>query len=462
MDLVLPGPRRIPRRLAVKTDVYPKAPTVAPPDRLRAIALWAALLVPLGLLHAFVLAEICIAATDILFIAAMVRRRDLSWARTPWFTAAMLWWVWLVFCSNPWLFTTENWRLGLVEALVVIRLILFAAALQHWVLTTNFSRYLAWLVLALSCLWIGVESWEQYLTGTNIFGDHRFGDGALTGPFWKPRAGALYAHLLYVALLPPVVAFYAKSRTRWQLAALAITVIGVVTSVLIGQRSPTVLAGLGLCIAAGLIPQLRRAAVVAAAVAVLFLLATPFISPPTYGKLIGETSRNFAHFSLSPYGQLYIRGIVMGLASPLHGWGYNGFRALCTRPQFGAGFPAFGIAPTKLALGACNLHPHNYYVQSFADAGYPGLILFVIMIGVGFKTLATGLWKNPDAIRVGVLICFITFIWPFETGDAFPTLYMLGWFYYALGLGLALTNISVQIAKSPVPGVLLKSEPVNA
>jgi len=355
--------------------------------------------------------------------------------------------------------------MGFIEAVVVIRMLVFAIALQHWVLSTGFARRIAWWVLALSCLWIGVESWEQYLTGTNIFGDHRYGDGALTGPFWKPRAGALYAHLLYLALLPPLMAIYAKGRT-WRIVALALAVLGVVTSVLIGQRSPTVLAGLGLVTAAFFFPQLRRIASIAAIAAVAFLAATPILSPATYGKLIGETSRQVAHFALSPYGQIWTRGIVMGLASPLHGWGYNGYRALCPQPQFAAGLPVFRLAPTRLALGACNLHPHSYYIQSFADAGIPGLILFVLLIAIWFKTLASGLLKNPDPARVGLFICFLTFVWPFETTDAFPTLYMLGWFFFALGLGLALADASHDIlrepAVSPIPGPILKSEPINA
>jgi O-antigen ligase len=434
-------------------------------DKLRLIALCTALLVPLGLLHAWVLAEVMIALTDILFLAEMLRRRDVSWARTPWFIAAVLWWVWLVFCSDPLMFTTASWRMGFIEAVVVIRMLVFAIALQHWVLSTGFARRIAWWVLALSCLWIGVESWEQYLTGTNIFGDRRYGDGALTGPFLKPRAGALYAHLLYLALLPPLMAIYARGRT-WRIAALALAVLGVVTSVLIGQRSPTVLAALGLVTAAFFFPQLRRIASIAAIAAVAFLAATPILSPATYGKLIGETSRQVAHFALSPYGQIWTRGIVMGLASPLHGWGYNGYRALCPQPQFGAGLPVFGLAPTQLALGACNLHPHSYYIQSFADAGIPGLILFVLLIAIWFKTLGSGLLKNPDPARVGLFICFLTFVWPFETTDAFPTLYMLGWFFFALGLGLALADASHDIlrepAASPIPGPILKSEPINA
>jgi hypothetical protein len=433
-------------------------------DKLRPFALCTALLVPLGLLHAWVLAEVMIGLTDLFFLIEMVRRRDLSWARTPWFIAAMLWWVWLVFCSTPLLFTTASWKMGFTEAVVVIRMLLFAAALQHWVLTTPASRRAAWLILALSCLWIGVESWEQALTGTNIFGDHRYGDGALTGPFFKPRAGALYAHLLFLALLPPLMAIYGKGRI-WQIAALALAVLGVVTSVLIGQRSPTILAILGLFTAAFFIPQLRRIAIIAVIAAAAFLAATPILSPPTYRKLIGETSRQVAHFALSPYGEIWTRGTVMGLASLWHGWGYNGYRALCPLPQFGAGLPSLGIAPTQLALGACNLHPHSYYIQSFTDAGLPGLILFVALIAIWFRSLSAGLLKNPDPIRVGLFIFFFTFVWPFETTDEFPTLYMLGWFFFTLGLGLALTdastNISSKRAESPIPGPILKSEPLN-
>lgn len=438
----------------------PPMPIEAQTDRLRGLALCTAMLVPLGLLHAWVMAEVMIGLTDLLFLAAMLRRRDFTWTRSPWFIAAMLWWVWLVFCSIPILFTTASIRMGLLEAIVIIRMLLFAAALQHWLLTTPRSRSIAWWILALSCLWIGVESWQQYLTGKNIFGDYRFGDGALTGPFFKPRAGALYAHLLFLALLPPLIALYAKGR-NWQFAGLALAVLGVVTSVLIGQRSPTILVALGLVTAAFFYPQLRRIAIIAGIAAVAFLAATPFISPRTYAKLIGETSRQVAHFALSPYGQIWTRGIVMGLASPLHGWGYNGFRELCPQPQFGGGLPALGIAPTQLALGACNLHPHSYYIQAFTDAGLPGLILFVILIAIWFRMLVAGLLKNPDPVRIGLFIFFFTFVWPFETTDAFPTLYMLGWFFFALGLGLAHTNILPERAGAPIPGPLIKSEPIN-
>src|ERR1700739_4641878 len=178
------------------------------PDMLRRIALAAALLVPLGLLHAFPAAEVGIGIVDVLFLVTKVQDRDWGWARQPWFVLALLWWAWLLLCSTPLPFAAfgaAGWVMGFVQAFVVLRLLVFTVALQTWLLVTPRAQKAAWLTLALSALWIGIESWQQYLTGTNIFGDHRWGDGSLTGPFWKPRAGALYMHILFPAMLPVVV-----------------------------------------------------------------------------------------------------------------------------------------------------------------------------------------------------------------------------------------------------------------
>lgn len=414
-------------------------------ERLRLIALSAALLVPLGLLHAWVLAEICIGVVDGLFLLECARGRGFTWTRQPWFMAAMLWWGWLLLCSLPLpaLGTGgAGWARGFMQALVIPRFFVFVAALQGWVLTTPGARRAAWWMLAASSVWIGLEAWQQYFTGSNLFGEHRWSDGSLTGPFRRPRAGALYAHLLFASLLPPVLAMLGRRgagwrRAAWRAGALALAGLGVVTAVLIGQRMGVVLSAVGLAGTALLVPQLRRVALVLVLVAGAVLLATPVISPPTYAKLVGETYVNLRHFTLSPYGELFTRASVMGLQSPWHGWGYNGFRVLCPQARFGGGLPALGIAPTALGLGACNLHPHNFYFQAFVDAGVPGVVLFVAMVAVWLRTLARGLWGRVEPLRAGLLIAVVTFVWPLGSADEFPILYMSGWLFFVFGLALA-------------------------
>jgi len=415
------------------------------PEKLRLAALVAALLVPFGLLHAFVLAEICIGIADVLFLAHSALARDWRWTKPLWLRVALLWWVWLLLCSTPLPlpgFGVAGWGHGFIQALVVIRLILFTAALQSWLLTTQAARRAAWVILALCCVWIGLESWQQYLTGTNIFGNKRWGDGSLTGPFWKPRAGALYAHLLFIALLPPLAALLAKPGWRGRAGGLALAVLGVATSVLIGQRMGVALTGLGLFVTAAFMPRLRLPAIICVAVAAAVLVATPIISPATHSKLVGETQQNFHHFSQSPYGEIYTRATVMGLQSPWHGWGYNGYRADCALPRFDGGLPALGIPPTSLQLLACIQHPQNFYVQAFVDSGFPGLILFIALVLVWTWDLLRGLFRTPDPLRVGLFIAVLNFTWPIASTDQFPVMYMLGWLFFFLGFGLACADIA--------------------
>ena len=402
------------------------------PERLKLFALAATLLVPPGLLHAFLLAEIGIGITDILFLLAAFRQRNWQPFRQTWFVAAIIWWLWLLVCSLPIGHVTAGWSNAVVQAAVIIRFLVFALALQTWVLTTPTGRRTLWALLALSCLWIGVEAWQQYLTGRNIFGDPRWGDGALTGPFWKPRAGILYSHLLFVVV--PPLAIKLRGRAGSALAGVLLS-LGAVTAVLIGQRMGTAFMILGALAAAAFLPRLRRPVAAALLAAGLTLLATPIISPPTHAKLVGETSKNLTHFSRSPYGEIYTRAAVMGLDSPWRGWGYNGFRTFCPAPQFDAGLPALGIAPTSTAMFACNLHPHNFYLQAFEESGFPGLALFTLMNLLWLVALRPKPARDP--VLVGLFIGVLTYAWPIASTDAFPTLYEPGWLFVILGLGLA-------------------------
>ncbi|HQT68288.1 MAG: hypothetical protein B7Z78_05845 [Rhodospirillales bacterium 20-60-12] len=404
------------------------------PTRLHSIALAATLVLPLWLLHARAFADLFIVLTDLLFLAACAGTADWRWLRRPWLVIALLWWGWEVICSIPGF--GSSGPAGLVQALVLVRLILFAAALEQFVLSDARARHFAWVALALSCLWIGLESWQQILTGRNLFGDHRWPDGSLTGPFWRPRAGAPYAHLLFPALLPALAWLIGRKQPLWRIS-LFLLVVGMATVILIGQRMPTLLALLGLAVAALFLRQLRGAALGALALGAVLIAATPLVSPPTYHKLVIHFAQQMDHFAASPYGELYTSAHAMIMQSPWHGYGFNGFRDLCPQPQFRTGIPALNIPPTALALGACNIHPHNFYLQAATDSGLPGLALFTALNAAWLLALGRGLWRNPAPLRVGLFIGVLTYAWPLASTDSFATLPMAGWLFMMAGLGLA-------------------------
>ncbi len=112
------------------------------------------------------------------------------------------------------------------------------AALEHWVLRLPWRRVWLARLAALAALYIAAQTVLQLATGRNLQGYGRWGDGELTGPFEHPRAGAPLTRLLFPAVLP------AMARLgRWY--GLLLLVASVLVVVLIGQRMPLLLTGLG-------------------------------------------------------------------------------------------------------------------------------------------------------------------------------------------------------------------------
>jgi O-antigen ligase len=274
----------------------------------------------------------------------------------------------------------------------------------------------------------------------------------LTGPFRKPRAATAYAHLLAVSLLPVIIPML-SSKTLWpRLAAFALAALSVTTIILIGQRTPILLALLSLAAAAFFIPRFRPAAFAGFIAGAAVLAATPLIAPAAHARVVVLFAQQMAHFGTSVYGQLYGRALTMVFYAPWHGYGFDGFRTLCPLPMFNPGLPQFGLLPTQPGL-ACNLHPHNFYLQALTDSGLPGLILFTALNLAWLLALCRGLRQNPDPLRVGLFAGVLTFAWPLASTDNFATLPHAGWLFLLLGLGLAMAHITLNLNPSDQPHV---------
>ena len=398
------------------------------------IALAATLTLPLALLHARALAEILIAAIDILFLLRTALTRNTAWLRQSFTLAAIAWWLWLSLCSA--LGTG-----GLLMALLAIRLPVLALALSEWVLAgpterDSARRHVAWAMLAASAAWIALQSWEQYLLGTNLFGIPRYPDGALTGPFNKPRAGPAYILLFFPALLPAIASLARRPNLAPRAAGVALAIAAALTMVMIGQRMPTALMVLGLAAAALLVPGLRVAALCAVLAGAALLAALPWASPAAAAKLIAQTTTQMAHFPQSDYGQIFTRAITSAELHPWLGLGFDGFRRGCADPHAMHGIAWLGIpdAHGNGGLAACNLHPHNYYLEALDNAGLPGLALFIAMVAAAVARL----WRNKAApAGAGMLVGALVALWPVASTSAFTSMPNGGWVFLVLGVGFS-------------------------
>ncbi len=408
------------------------------------VAVAACLLLPLALLHARAVAEILIAAIDLLFLGNALRTGQAGWLRHPFALAAGAWWLWLVLCSA--LGTG-----GLLLAIVAIRLPVLALALGDWLLASEargaWARAMLWRVLAACLCWIGLEAWQQYLTGSNLFGQPRWIDGALTGPFAKPRAGPAFILLFFPVVVPAAARLTARPGLARRLAGIGLAVLAALTLVLIGQRMPTALMVLGLAATALLLPKLRAATLAALLAGAALVAGLRWVSPAASAKLVSQTADQMAHFAQSDYGLIFTRALTVSQLHPWLGWGFDGFRRGCHDFWTMHGIDWLGIATANLngGLGACNLHPHNYYLEALDNAGIPGLALFCLMVAGALLKLAGGITRL-SALRAGLLVGTVVALWPAASTSAFTSMPNGGWVFLLLGLGFAAAG-----GNNPVP-----------
>ena len=410
------------------------APLAARLDRAAAFCV---LGIPPGMLHAFAVAEALIAIILLLFLCRSGLLRDWSWLRRTWVRIALAWWAWAILCSLPGI--GEGGGASLTQALVVGRYILFIAALEHVVLADPAIRRWLWAVLAACAAWIGLSAVLQAATGRNLAGYPRWGDGELTGPFQKPRAGPPLARLLPVALIPTIGRLLEAGREWWRPAATALLAAAAVACVvLIGQRMPVLLTVLAMGVAALFLPRLRLPVAAALALGALLVAASAVVAPPTFYRLVTKFTTQMASWPDSNYGQIASRAVAIAEDHPLTGRGFQGFRTGCMQERYWRGWThATNPADTGGGALGCNLHPHNIYLQAVTDAGLPGLALFSAMILAWGLTLARGLWRTPAPLRVALFATWAAAFWPLaSTMNAF-SIEFGGLTFLLVGFGLA-------------------------
>ncbi len=427
------------------------------------LGLAATLLCPVFLLHGRGVAEAMIDITAGAFLVRSTLIRDWLWMRETWVRIALLWWLWLVICSLPIGVPGQGGDHGgngsFVQALATLRFLLFAAALQSWTLRRPLHRRVMGWFVAAAFAYIAGQLLLQAVIGVNLFGDPRFHDGTLTGPYDKPRAAAPLSRLLFPALLPAAAWLMRRDTTAWRRAAAvgtaaATLVGGLAIMVLAGQRMPLLLSGLGFVVAGLMLRRLRRLLLACLALVPVLVAGSAIVSQRGFGHLVLLFDHQMRHFASSPYGLIYVRALVMARANPWAGRGFDGFRTGCADPRYFHGLPPFSAAASDGgAAGFCVQHPHNHYLQALTDAGIPGLVLFCVMIWSWLAALAPGRARGGEedpvlrAWRTGLFVAVLIQEWPIASTSAFTNMPLGGWFFLLLGLGLAAAPPYIQASK---------------
>ena len=405
--------------------------------RLFQIAFTATLLLPPALLYARAIADGLLSTVAILFLASKWARRDRTWLQPVHVRLSLVYWAWLLVCTA---LAGRIHEFG--EALAVVRLFLFAAALEFWVLTNGRERRYLQYAITLVAAWVVIEAWQQQCLGTNVFGDPRWGSGVLTGPMREPRAGLTLQTLYFAAFLPPAMHLIAGPKLWRPLAGALLLIVTMLTMALIGQRMPMLLVIFGYGIAALVMRRFRWPMAIALAALVAGVTAASLLMPQAYHTLVTVFLNRMSDFWSEPYAVIYQRALVMVQAHPWLGLGFDGFRDNCADPRYVHVLDWIPVTDINEPY-SCTIHPHNYWLQIATNSGLIGVTLFASLSVAWLARIGHGMIANPRAIQVALFVSLCLVLWPIASTTSLFTVPNAGWVFLLIGWGLAQQRATV-------------------
>jgi O-antigen ligase len=391
----------------------------------------AALLLPWGLIFSRGLAEACVAIIGLLFLIESFRCKNWQWLRDPVVKIGLLTWGWLLltsfFATNP----LEAFSL----AAPWIRYLLLYAALRSWILIQKESLLLFSKIMAIMLCLVIIDTIWQYIVGTSLTGHLRDSSGRLTGPMDNVKVGIFMAKMLVPCI--GILLFFAAIQQNYRLLSIATALLftAIATIMITGERTAFASTVIGFFTAAILLAlSEKKLRGLALGGMIIIILAAGFLFY-TQGWVQDRAQQFYSTISSYPvteYGQLAKAGILMGQDHLLTGAGLKGFRALC---------------PDLLAAGkvtVCNLHPHNPYLEWFAETGIMGLLLFISLVLCLFITAIKNFIKQNGTERLLpalVLACLIINFFPFMPTQSifsnWPTILL----WYSVSVTLSALNV---------------------
>ncbi len=136
------------------------------------------------------------------------------------------------------------------------------------------------------------------------------------------------------------------------------------------------------------------------------------------------------NFFDSQWGAHYLTAYEIYKSNKLIGSGIKSFRVECANEKYEK-------INSLRSKSRCSTHPHNIYLEILSETGLVGFVLFLFAIiqifKIQFKKVLSAR-PNLYLFHLGILIAFITLVWPIQTTGSFFSTFngFFYWFYAAL------------------------------
>ena len=304
-------------------------------------------------------ADLWLTLIGLIFLIRCIVKKDWSWSSQLWFKCALGLWLYGLFSA----LTGPDPMFTFQQGFVWIRFPLYAAAAQAWLAKDRDIRVLMFLSIM-----IGMLIMCAILIAETIIEPKR----RLSWPYGDLVPGGYIAKVS----LPVFAVLMAIAVSKTNKAGFFSGIIGffsIIVSILTGERTHFLIRACGGMLAA-LVWKPKLKLYAALILVEVFAVIGVFIIRPDLGN---NFTNNFVKQipivnTDTGYWGSWRGGIQQGLMTPFKGIGPSGTRNTCknldtTQPKW---------LPGK---NNCGNHPHNIYVQLFAEVGIIGLILGSLM-----------------------------------------------------------------------------------
>jgi O-antigen ligase len=389
------------------------------------------IILPFGLIFNRSVTEACVAIIGALFLLNSFRNKKWEWLLDPVIKIAISAWVWLLFIS---LFA-ENIPASFSVGLPWIRYILLYAALRNWVLIRTDTIVFLGKILALMMIFVIIDTLWQYIFGISLTGHLRYDTGRLTGPLDNVKVGIFMAKMLF-PIIGICLFFASKNKNKIAIiSSILLLITAIVTILLAGERtafaSTMIALFSGSFILAICEKKLRK--LLFAGISIIMLISIILFQTQDWVQVrAGKFYETIAEFPTTQYGQLVKGGFLVGKDNLKFGSGLKGFRGLC---------------PNLLAseqVTTCNLHPHNLYIEWFAESGFIGVLLFTSLVCCLFIAAIKMMIKKKDIDRLLPTFAIMTLIvnfFPFMPTQSIFSNWPAILLFYSVSVAIAAMNV---------------------
>jgi len=304
-------------------------------------------------------ADLWLTLIGLIFLVRCIAKKDWSWSSQLWFKCALGLWLYGLFSA----LTGPDPMFTFQQGFVWIRFPLYAAAAQAWLAKDRDIRVLMFLSIM-----IGMLIMCAILVAETIIEPKN----RLSWPYGDLVPGGYIAKVS----LPVFAVLMAIAVSKTNRAGLLSGIVGffsIIVSILTGERTHFLIRACGGMLAALVWkPKLKLYAILIF-VEILAVIGVFMLRPDLGNNFTNNFVKQIPIVNTDTgYWGSWRGGIQQGLMTPFKGVGPSGTRNTCinldtTQPEW---------LPGK---NNCGNHPHNIYVQLFAEVGIIGLILGSIM-----------------------------------------------------------------------------------